>query len=107
MRSRRGLLLSLGAGLALVACRKTPDPPGQCPLVLDLPDIGLRGRNLPRLTLRQDLDALREQIVAGRDERRDHLVQEYLLAANQLPEDKRAAALASIRDALASRRTSR
>lgn len=104
MRSRVGLLLTLGTGLAMAACSRTPDPPGQCPVIQDLPDIGLLGRNLPRLVLRDDLDTLRAQIVATRDERQEHLVQEYLAAANRLPADRRDAALASIRKALVPRR---
>lgn len=99
--------LPLGLGLMLAACQKTPDPPSTCSFTLNLPDIELFGKRLLRLAVRTDLDALRAQILATRDQRQEHLVQEYLMAANQLPRDKRDAALASIQKSLVPRRPPR
>jgi len=107
VRTRHLWPMSLAAGLTLAACQKTPDPPGSCSFTLKLPDIELFGKRLLRLAVPRDLDALRTQILATKDQRQVHLVQEYLMAANQLPRDKRDAALAAIRRSLVPRRALR
>lgn len=56
---------------------------------------------LPPLSLALDLDSLRVMIVQSKEaDARSHLVQEYLLAANQLGQGVKDRAIASLKQSL-------
>lgn len=91
------------AGLSVAGCAKTPEPPGVCPVVaLTAVPHDWQLQEARRIT--RNLDSLRN-VVAQVDNKaaRIHLIQEYLLAANQLPETAREAALSSIERVLTRR----
>jgi hypothetical protein len=81
------------ATLALVACAKTPDPPGECNLIQVTVDWA-QFHPIPRQI---NLDSLRSLVAGTEDDgTRAHLVQEYVFAANRLDRRTRQAALASV-----------
>jgi hypothetical protein len=82
---------------ALVACTKTPDPPGQCNLV----QVNVDWEQFHPIAQQVNFDSLRS-LVAKAEEggARAHRLQEYVFAANRLDPPARQAALASVAEVL-------
>ena len=81
------------AAFALLACARTPDPPGKCSLI----QVDADWSQFHPIPLQVDLDSLRSLVArTEEDGARAHRLQEYVFAANRLDPRARQAALASV-----------
>lgn len=101
----RPLVIVGMASLAGLGCYKTPSPPGVCPVVQHIPDLPFTYQLQHSGRVAKNLDSLRAIVrQATSDQVRDHLVQEYLLAANQLPKPARDSAMQAVQPLLVERK---